>query len=208
MNILEKYKVIFWDFDGVIKKSNKIKIDAFHELFKNSPNINKILEHHLQNQGISRFDKIPLYLQLSSKELSKINIEKYTNRFSEIVVEKVINSEWVEGALDLIASLNNQKHVIVTGTPQDEMEMILQELKIKNMFYEVHGSPKKKSIIIHDFLKRNNYENSMAIMIGDAHEDQLAANKNGIDFYLVMNEFNQELDKNLCTFSSCNFLHI
>ncbi len=76
------------------------------------------------------------------------------------------------------------------------------------MFYEVHGSPKKKSIIIHDVLKRNNYENSMAIMIGDAHEDQLAANKNGIDFYLVMNEFNQELDKNLCTFSSYNFLHI
>ena len=35
MNELIKYKIIFWDFDGVIKDSVFLKGDAFVELFKN-----------------------------------------------------------------------------------------------------------------------------------------------------------------------------
>ena len=95
---------------------------------------NKILEHHIKNQGISRFEKIPLYLELSHKELTQENIEYFTNRFSDIVIEKVINSEWVEGVLDLIINLKRQKHVIVTVTPQNEIEIILQKLNIREKF--------------------------------------------------------------------------
>jgi len=208
MNNLDNYKVIFWDFDGVIKKSNKIKIDAFEELFSDSPQKNKILEHHIQNQGISRFEKIPLYLELSHKEMTQENIEYFTNKFSDIVIEKVINSEWVEGVLDFIINLKRQKHVIVTGTPQNEIEIILQKLNIREKFEEIHGSPKKKSDIIYDYIKRNSYTNSETIMIGDSREDKIAAKNNDIDFYLVMNEFNEDIEKNQCTYSSHNFLKI
>ena len=32
--ILDKYEMVFWDFDGVIKESVSVKTDAFEELFK------------------------------------------------------------------------------------------------------------------------------------------------------------------------------
>ena len=62
--ILDKYEMVFWDFDGVIKESVSVKTDAFEELFKPYGDIvrNKVKNHHIENAGMSRFNKIPLYL--------------------------------------------------------------------------------------------------------------------------------------------------
>ena len=34
MKRLKKYKIIFWDFDGVIKASNDVKNDGYYNIFK------------------------------------------------------------------------------------------------------------------------------------------------------------------------------
>ena len=58
-------KNMFWDFDGVIKETTQLKTEAFVGLFNDiSPATrSKIQRHHNLNNGISRFDKIPLYLE-------------------------------------------------------------------------------------------------------------------------------------------------
>ena len=58
-------KIIFWDFDGVIKKSNQVKNDAFFNLFEDIKKEQReyILNHHINNQGLSRFKKIPYYME-------------------------------------------------------------------------------------------------------------------------------------------------
>ena len=67
MNIdkLAKYKVIFWDFDGTVKESNPVKTDAFEKLFQEFGDVltKKIKRHHLENEGVSRYVKIPKYMQ-------------------------------------------------------------------------------------------------------------------------------------------------
>ena len=47
--------VIFWDFDGVIKDSVKVKSTAFGELFApfGEDIVNRVIEHHEANSGIS-----------------------------------------------------------------------------------------------------------------------------------------------------------
>ena len=62
--ILIDAKVIFWDFDGVIKESVSIKTDAFVELFRpyGDDVCTMIKQHNVDKLGMSRFDKIPLYL--------------------------------------------------------------------------------------------------------------------------------------------------
>ena len=52
-------KAIIFDFDGVIADSNNIKTDAFVKLFEGYPsNIKEMIRmFHLQNGGMSRFDK-------------------------------------------------------------------------------------------------------------------------------------------------------
>ena len=60
-----KYDLIFWDFDGVIKESVSVKTDAYVELFSlyGSDICKQVRKHHLANGGMSRYDKIPLYLK-------------------------------------------------------------------------------------------------------------------------------------------------
>ena len=68
--LLNSYKYIFWDFDGVIKESVNIKNEAFKKLFADQSKsiIKRISYHHLANGGMSRFEKIPIYIDWSDKE--------------------------------------------------------------------------------------------------------------------------------------------
>ena len=92
-SLLQKYQTIFWDFDGVIKKSNKIKLIAFQKLFEGYGMQDEIKKHHINNQGISRFKKIPIYLEFCKIEKTEQNINDFCNRYSKLVVDEVINSE-------------------------------------------------------------------------------------------------------------------
>lgn len=57
-------ELIFWDFDGVIKDSVSVKTLAFEKLFLpyGKKIAQKVKNHHEANGGVSRFEKIPLYL--------------------------------------------------------------------------------------------------------------------------------------------------
>ena len=65
MNLLNNKRYIFWDFDGVIKDSVEIKSNAYEDLFLQWGELvsDKVRDHHRLNGGMSRFDKIPLYLR-------------------------------------------------------------------------------------------------------------------------------------------------
>ena len=61
ISIINNYEIIFWDFDGVIKESLNAKSEAFKFLFKEESNEvkNFIENHHKNNGGISRYEKMP-----------------------------------------------------------------------------------------------------------------------------------------------------
>ena len=65
---IDKYTHLFIDFDGVIKNSVDIKGHAFKELFREFGQdvMQKVYQHHTNNGGISRFDKIPIYLDYAN----------------------------------------------------------------------------------------------------------------------------------------------
>ena len=148
MKLISKYKIIFWDFDGVIKESVSVKTDAFRKLFSDfgSKVSQQVVSHHINNGGMSRFDKIPFYLKFANLQVTKENIQKYCNKFSKLVEKEVVNSKWVNGVEEIIKEndLDNQKFVIASATPQNEMERILKELKIYSKFSLIFGSPNSK----------------------------------------------------------------
>ena len=57
---IKNAKIIFWDFDGVIKDSVPVKGEAFRKLFiKYGSDISeKVVDHHYKNGGVSRYEKI------------------------------------------------------------------------------------------------------------------------------------------------------
>ncbi len=195
--LLKTKAVIFWDFDGVIKDSVSVKTDAFSLLFKPyGPVIQKkVIAYHLENGGVSRFDKIRhFYSQYLNKNISDTELYEICEEFSRLVLQEVINSPWVPGVKKfLLDNPYNQRFIIVTGTPQEEIELILEELKIKQVFSSVYGSPKSKVDIVKEELRNNLIEREKYILIGDSKTDYDAAISNDISFVLRKTEDNKRI---------------
>jgi len=206
--LLYGFNTIFWDFDGVIKDSIEVKNIAFEELFSgcDKKTLVAIKNHHLKNSGLSRFEKIPIYLSWTCKSLSSKNIEKYCKQFSVLVKNSVINSPWVPGIRAYLKSnYKHKKFIIITATPENEIVEILKELSIHHYFLAVYGSPISKINAISDSIMRFKIEEENAIMIGDSQIDCEAAVKNNIFFALRQTKHNLPLQKSLDCFKFQDF---
>jgi phosphoglycolate phosphatase-like HAD superfamily hydrolase len=186
--MLDKYKIIFWDFDGVIKESVEVKTNAFRELFRSSGDevIEKVTIHHINNGGMSRFKKIPIYLEFAGIKPTENIINEYCDQFAVLVEDSVINSNWVPGVQKIICNSKkgDQRYILVTATPQDEIERILFKLKILSNFSNIFGAPMTKSDAINASLKLYNVSPKDSIMIGDSIADFEASQNTGSDFLL------------------------
>ena len=197
---LKNAESIFWDFDGVIKDSVEVKSDAFEQLFLPFGKVTskKIREHHEENGGMSRFDKIPIYLKWSNQEASQQMIDKYLQQFSKLVKDKVIDSEWAPGVLDYLQNNHNkQTFFLITATPQKEIESILYHLKIESYFKLVVGSPINKIQALSKILDKYNINLESSVMVGDSISDYEASIVNKITFILCKTKFNIFLQKQL-----------
>ena len=158
---IDGYKAILWDFDGVIKDSVDVKIEAYLSLFREvNPSIFlKISSHNLTSIGISRLDKIPLYLEWSGLGATNENVQLYLDKYSQLVKKTVVSSEWVPGVLKYLNKhYLNQKFALITATPKLEIIEILEELNIKNYFQLIYGAPVKKIEAIHMIKKKWNID--------------------------------------------------
>ena len=197
---LESLKTIFWDFDGVIKDSEEVKSDAFAQLFSHFgvSVCDRIRRHHESNGGVSRYEKIPLYLSWVGKEQSSSNIHLYSDKFSEIVKQAVIDSPWVPGAKEFLEKYYDRKiFILVTGTPQQEIEQIINALNIRHCFYRVYGTPSKKADSIKISIDEFNINPKESIMIGDSKSDCESAKTNKVPFMLRRTKLNRELQAQL-----------
>lgn len=195
-----KFGIIFFDFDGVIKESVEIKSDAFERLFLpfGDAIVKKVRKHHEKNCGMSRLDKLPIYLRWSGQNSSKQLIEQYSDQFSLLVKERVVHSDWVDGVLDyLLSNHHRQRFFLVTATPQKEIEEILKQLKIIDYFEQIVGSPISKSQALQKLLKQHVIDPKQAVMIGDSIHDYEAATDSKTNFILRKTNLNKKLQVQL-----------
>ncbi len=195
---MKDFKVVIWDFDGVIKESVLVKAEVFAEIFNSEDHLlkEKIKNHHLENTGISRFKKIPLYLSWAGKSPNKEDVDKYAQKFSKLVVDRVVSSKWVPGAEEILRSNPfNQIFVLVSATPLKELNLILEKLNLGNCFKLIYGSPQNKSSAISEALNKLKIDCKETLFIGDSITDYDAANINNTRFLLRRNDLNIALSK-------------
>ena len=208
--LLYDSSAIFWDFDGVIKDSVALKASAYELLFPECDKkiLNVIRTHHLENGGLSRFEKIPFYLSLAGLPSTSINIKIFCEKFSIIVKQSVIDCPWVPGIIEYIESnYKNKKFIIITATPKDEIDEILMKLGISNYFLEVYGSPTLKCDAMSMAMAKFKCVAENTVMIGDSMSDYNAAVKNNIPFVLKQTEFNLFLQNELPCVMFRNFIN-
>jgi phosphoglycolate phosphatase-like HAD superfamily hydrolase len=179
-------KAVIFDFDGVILESADIKTEAFIELFSEYPeHREEILRHHLDNQGISRFRKFAwIYGELLGKDLEEDESRRLGKAFSRIVFEKILACSFVPGAAEILESLEGRCLMFVaSGTPQEELDRIIDSRGLSRFFHEVWGTPLEKVEIIRSILDRYGFREDDVLFVGDGLSDYEAAKKTGIPFF-------------------------
>ena len=192
-NLISDKKIVVFDFDGVLVDSVGIKTKAYEQMYEEygSSIVKKVRSHHLKNGGMSRFEKFKYYHEnYLGEKLEFKDIERMAQKFSELVVTQVISSNWIPGAQDFLQKLYEEKIdcVIVSATPQLEIEQIVIERKMAKFFIDIFGSPTSKYDNLGIILTKHQVTPLELIFFGDALADWQAASKMGVPFVGVGKE--------------------
>lgn len=185
------WQAVFFDFDGVVLASVDVKTQAFAAMYSEyGSDVEKmVVEHHLANGGVSRFEKFRHYhAEYLGIDLDEQGLATMCSRFSALVVDKVVDSEFVAGSLETLGRLAEAgvPVYVASGTPQEEMELIVERKGLSSYFAEVHGSPRKKTEIVQDILSRKSFLPEKCLLVGDAGSDYRAAANCGLHFWGIV----------------------
>lgn len=197
-------RTIFFDFDGVIVESVDIKTRAFAKLFEHEGEgiVKKVVSYHLNNAGVSRYEKFRyIYKEILKRFLSDEEFEMLCKKFAASVMDGVIKAPYVEGAREFLENYSMEyKCFIVSATPQEEIEEIIQKRHIRHFFKAVYGAPAKKDNAVKTILVKENIDPCNAVYVGDAMSDYLAAKENKVAFIARVTDDNYSLFDDLdCT---------
>jgi len=180
-------KNIIFDFDGVILDSIPIKTEAYRILFHEFQEkyIEKIVEYHKANGGISRYKKIKYFFkEILNQEISEEKILNYAIKYSRITKEELTKEKYIiQDSFNFIKSnYQNYNMHIASGADESDLKYICDKLYLTKYFISINGSPKEKNKIVKNILRFNHYKNYDTILIGDSINDYEAAKKNSIKF--------------------------
>jgi hypothetical protein len=104
LNWVKSSEAIFFDFDGVIKESHLVKNEIIRDLFSFArPEVlEAIIKDHISNNGVSRFEKIPKYLNWAGVGGDAMKVNLFLDKFKFLAVNGVMSANWVPGAPELI----------------------------------------------------------------------------------------------------------
>lgn len=183
----KKYKVIFWDFDGVLMNSNEIRDLGFSQVLSSFPKdeVEKLLEFHKKNGGLSRYVKFRYFFEeILNEEITDEEVNDWAKKFSAIMMDLLIDdSLLIEETVNFVkAEHKNREMHIVSGSDQNELRFICQQLAIDKYFKSINGSPIHKNNLVERILKLESYSLEKCVLIGDSINDKVAAEKNNIHF--------------------------
>lgn len=186
-------KTIFWDFDGVILDSMPIRDYGFAKIFEDFDKslVDKLLEYHTLNGGLSRYVKIRyFYNELLAQVVSDERVQELADKFSTIMRAELTNKKYlIRETVEFIEkNYKNYNFHIVSGSDEKELNYLCEKLGLKEYFKTIEGSPTPKNDLVKNILKKFSYHPKECVLIGDSINDYEAANINGIKFYGYNNE--------------------
>jgi len=183
---IESYQAILFDFDGVLAECMNVKTEAFAQLYEpyGENIVKKVVKHHVENGGISRYVKIKHYHEnYLNQQINETQVEEIAQKFSDLVVEKVIKSDWVKGAKEFLEKYYKKIDLyVISGTPEGELRKIVKKRNMEKYFKAVYGSPITKPEHARKIISKMGYDAEKVLYIGDSLSDYKNAMEAKIPF--------------------------
>ena len=192
MNI-NKYNTIVFDCDGVILNSNKIKTQAFKTATSEygESYTKQLIEYHLLNGGISRYQKFNYFLTsihpIESSRERKKELNKLLEIYSNQCIKGLLDSELAYGLEFFRKITKGIPWLIVSGGDQSELNYVFKKRRIRHYFDGgIFGSPDSKYTIIQREIEQLNIR-LPTLFLGDSKLDHKVSIANQLDFIFVSN---------------------
>ena len=185
-------KVVVFDFDGTLIDSNRIKYDAYFELFPRDE-----LHQRIITSVLERLYEEPRYiilreilLRLTEHGLRKPGIEEMIqslgNRYNDIVVRGAKMCPERSGAGRLLQALSPTCHLYLSSTtPEESLREIVRHRNWCGYFRDIFGYPSKKKETLLEIIGRENIDPSRVLVVGDGESDRESARETGCRFFHV-----------------------
>lgn len=193
--VLDSYRTLVFDCDGVILDSNRVKTEAFRSagMRYGESAAAALVDHHVGNGGVSRYLKFSYFLESIIPEHAlelipespKEAMQKLLSDYAQSVRAGLMGCAVAEGLAELRAATHGARWLIVSGGDQQELRDIFAERQLCRYFDGgIMGSPDTKDSILDREMNQGNIC-SPAIFLGDSRYDHQAATRAGLDFIFV-----------------------
>lgn len=177
---------VVFDCDGVLLDSMAVKTEAFGELFRTwgDDAAEMMIRYHVDNGGMGRYEKFKYFFrQCLDKDASDRDISELDKRYRALALQKVLASPFVPGAEEFVAAYGEQLPLAVaSGTPQQELEDVLEARGMAQHFRRICGTPPPKHVSLQHFVRDYQLDARRVLMIGDSTTDREAAEIAGTRF--------------------------
>jgi len=193
-------KIIVFDFDGTLVDSNRLKHDAFFEVFPADEHHARTVQRVLSEMNEqSRFVILEVTLQrLGLKKGAGLGrkVKELADRYNEIVISGAKNCPEMPAAETVLKSLSGRYRLYLSSmTPDKELKEIVRFRNWSGYFEDIYGYPHQKSATIQQIMERENARPGQVVVVGDGNSDRQSADANACCFVQVTPDFNlKDLD--------------
>ena len=179
-------EIIVFDFDGVLVDSNKIKFDAFFDIWNVHISKNSI-KRSLLLGGDRRKVINRIYRGENTLINSKNGPEFFVEAYSKLVHKEIVKIGISSNIINFLMS-SNKSLFINSATPEKELIKLTNDLNISQYFLGIYGAPNSKKDNFNIIFENNNIKAKHVAFYGDMQSDKDIADEMNIKFYKILSK--------------------
>jgi len=190
MQVLDQYKTIIFDADGVILDSNISKIDSYFRTAKKLGATNEqaqsLVDYHLEHAGTPSQPKFKWFIEtVLEEEVTPERMADFQDAFALAIQRGALGCRLAEGLEALRKKTQQANWMVVTEADESQTRLLFEARGIAQLFNGgIFGSPNNKDEILASG-KELGHIITPALFVGDCKYDYEAAMRAGLDFVFV-----------------------
>ena len=176
---------IIFDCDGVVLESVEMKIAAFLDVLPQDPRrLEEVRRYYQEYSGLPRHEQLEhVFGRIYGLPLGPESEAEISRRYGAVIADDYRRCPLVPGARELLEAYSAHCPLfLVSGTPHDELDAVIEAHGLTPCFEGVFGSPTEKATHCAAILREWKLDPARVVMVGDSTADLDAARAVGIPF--------------------------